>query len=391
MVNKRQATILVIICALAAKLQRLPSLVSYTVGRDGYIVFFMLGLFDVLFLMLAIWFFNRNNNKGTLKDVLDNSYGTAVSRILLFMLFCYFMIIAILPSVAIRDLFANILFDQINYNYFGLIFLFVIIFMAVKGLQTLGRQGEIYVGILAFSVIGVLLLGLSSTRLERILPVLDIDYEILIGEMLRDTLWFGDYMILYFLTGQVSLKKNEKLGAGIVIPYAVVVLIIIPVAYVVFYTIYNNLAGFQTNAISSLTQFSLLTLDIGRIDWFLVLFEQISTILASSIYILIASTCFCQAFSIKKPMIPIIIFATAIFVVDLFVFSNINTSMPQYRQFFYIYSMIVIYLLPFVFTIASLIFQKKLNKNEIKKPKNIKKGATNNVSLAKSKKEAMND
>ena len=34
---------------------------------------------------------------------------------------------------------------------------------------------------------------------------------------------------------------------------------------------------------------------------------------------------------------------------------------------------------------------KEENKNEIKKPKNIKKGATNNVSLAKSKKEAMND
>lgn len=390
MINRHQAIILIMICVLATKLQRLPSIISYSVGRDGWIVFIILGLLDLLYLSVSLWFFNRHNESTNLFEVLEKSVGKFFARLLILFLSVYFFIMAILPFAAIHDLFANILFDELNYTYFGLIFLFVVMFMALKGIQTLGRQGEIYVGIIGFGIIGVLLLSIPVTQIDRILPILDISASKMIMEVIHDSLWFGDFMIIFFLTGMVNMRKKEKLGWRLFLPYSIIVLLIIPASYIVYYSIYNNLAGYQTNAISSLTQFSLLTLDIGRVDWFLVLFEQISTILSSSVFIFISATCLCKTFGIKKQTIPIILISIALFIIDVFVFVNMDLFIPRFREVVYMFCLFINYVLPFIFMICSLIFAKKekkqkstlsLKQEEIKsvKPKKQLKPSTQKV------------
>ncbi len=364
MINRHQAIILVIICVLATKLQRLPSIISYSVGRDGWFVLLILGILDLIYLMISLWFFNRHNQTSNLYEVLVKSGGKFFAKLFLLFLATYFFIMAVLPFAAIHDLFANILFDELNYTYFGLIFLFVVMFMALKGIQTLGRQGEIYVGIIGVGIIGVLLLSIPVTQIDRILPMLDISATKIVKEVLYNSLWFGDFMIIFFITGMVNMRKNEKLGWRLFLPYAILVLIIIPSAYVVFYSIYNNLAGFKTNAISSLTQFSLLTLDIGRVDWFLVLFEQISTILSSSVFVFITATCLCKTLGIKKQSILIILLSSALFIIDVFVFVNMDLFIPRFRKVVYIYCLFINYVLPFIFVVCSLVFAKKQRKQK---------------------------
>jgi|GEM_PF-6553726 len=356
--NKRQAIILVAICALATKLQRLPSLLSLTVMQDGWIVLLALGFADILFACLALWFFNAFNNVGTFYEVFEKIYGKVISKILFIVLFAYFLISAVLPFEAIHDLFANMLFNQINYNYFGLIFIGVLIFSSAKGLQMMGRQIEIYTALVTVGIVGVLAFGLFSADFSKILPAGHTDFSVFINEAARSSLWYGDFMIIFLLTGRVNLKKGENLWLGILLPFASVLLLIVPLAYVAFYSLYNNLAGFQSSAISSLTQFSLLSLDIGRIDWFFVLFEQVSTILSASIYIYLAAECFSQVFAIKRPLFIITLIALVLFLADVFIFKNLTTSPLLFRQVFYVFALIWNYVLPLIYAFSGLVYLK---------------------------------
>ena len=75
MINKRQAILLILICAISTKIQRLPSMISLGVGRDAWLIVLALGLIDMIFLAFALWFFNRHNSTHSTFDVVKNSMG----------------------------------------------------------------------------------------------------------------------------------------------------------------------------------------------------------------------------------------------------------------------------------------------------------------------------
>lgn len=365
MINKRQFVILVLICVVATKLQRMFSVLSLKAGRDGWLILMIVGAVDILFLMFSLWFFNRHNNSNiSTFDVIGQAFGRPFKFISYIAISAYFIVIAVLPFVATHDLFANVLFDQLDYSIFGIFYCLVVFFVALRGLQTMGRQGEIYFYVIALGFVGIAVLGFFSTDLSRIFPVFDIDASTLLGAIMELTIWFGDYIIVFFLVGKVDLKKGEKVWWSLIIPFAVIMLVIGPLLYAVFYGIYNNLAGFQNNAASSLTQFSLLALDIGRVDWFLVLFEQISTIFSSSVFIFIGATCFCSAFGIKKITIPAIVLTVALFLVDILLFIDMSKAVPIFIETFDIFEIVMNCLFPFFAFFASLVYGAKIRRRE---------------------------
>ena len=127
----------------------------------------------------------------------------------------------------------------------------------------------------------------------------------------------------------------------------IICVFVIPGFYLGFYSIYNNLAGYQTNAISAITQFAFLNLDLGRVDWFLVLFEQVSTIITTAVYIYFSGVCFCKVFNIKREQVVEVIIGLALFLLDVFVFKEINTSALNFREITHYFCIFVNYLLPF--------------------------------------------
>ena len=352
MINKRQLIILIFICTLSTKLQRLFSLTSGACKEDGWLVLLALGAVDVLFMLLALWFFNKFNSKMSFFAVLEKFYGKFLARALMFFIGVYFFLTAVLPFEAIHDLFSNMLFNQIEYHYFGLIFLVVIIFMAIKGIQAIGRTGEIFVSVITIGLVCVLLLGFFTADFSKLLPIGQSDFNVLIKEALLNSMWFGDFLLLFFLTGKVSLKENEKLKWSIILPHGVLAILVVPFSYAIFEALYENLSGFQTNAISSLTQFSLLSFDLGRWDWYFVLLEQISTIIAAAVFILAAGEAICLSFNIKKPGIVIAVIGGLLFTLDSSVFRDINASAYGYRELFYVFGAIVNYAFPLFFTLC---------------------------------------
>ena len=303
-ITKRQALFLMVICLMANKVQRLPSLVASNVGRHGWLVFLGVGVIDVLLLLLAL-LFNKKCKNQTVYQICENAGGKWFSKIIYVLFGVYFLANALLPYEAVHDIFANILFDYLSWETYSLVLAFTIFFIANRRLRNVGRLGEIFFSIIAISFVSLLILGATTTNYYRVLPISDINLSEFVDTCFEYSLWFGDFLIVFAFVGRIK-QDGKPLGWKSVLTYCSCVLIL-SFAYIVFYGLYEHLTPNQNSLISSISQFSLLNLEIGRIDWFLVLFFQMATVISSGLYLHLSADSFRQVLGLKEKSIVIIV------------------------------------------------------------------------------------
>ena len=354
--TKRQALFLITICFVANKVQRLPSLVSSALGRHGFLVFFAMGVIDVLFLLLAL-LFNKNNGGKTTYQICKTAGGKFYAKIIYVLLGIYYLANALLPYEAVHDLFANILFDFLSWETYSLVFAITVFFVANRRLKNIGRLGEIFYYTIALSFIVLLVLGATTTNYQRTLPFADLEAKMLIDTCLTYSLWFGDFLIIYMIVGKVK-EEGKKLGWQIILMYSICV-IVISFAYIVFYGLYEHLSPSQNSLISSISQFSLLNLEIGRIDWFFVLFFQIGTVVASGVYLHLASQSFQEVFGIKDKKYIVLVLVALIYIADIFVFKSIQEGVSIIAFISKYFAISMILFMPIILLITEIVANKK--------------------------------
>ncbi len=354
--TKRQAIFLMAICMVANKVQRLPSLISTNIGRHGYLVFLIMGLIDFVFLFFALWF-NRLARNHTTYEVCEEAGGTFFAKIIFILFAIYFFANSILPFEAIHDLFANILFDHLSWSVYSLILVAVVLFLASRGLKNIGRVGEIFFYLIMLSFLALLGLGTATTNLMRVLPLADINVGELYNTCADYNLWFGDFIILYIFVGKLKEDKS-KFGFPIIITFLLITFAL-SFTYMVFYGLYENLSTDQNSLISSISQFALLDLDIGRVDWFLVLFFQTSTVISSGLYLYCAGYCICKVFKIKKNIYVLTVLITVLYILDIFLFRSVQAGASVIASVTKYYGLFMIFGLPIVLIISALIARHK--------------------------------
>lgn len=357
--TKKQAVFLLVICFVANKTQRLPSLISSSVGRHGWIVNLILGGIEIL-LLLVMLLANKFARGKTCYEMCENVGGKWLAKPVVLIFAIYFLLNALLPYEAVHEVFSNVLFDHLSWELYSLFIVFTIMFFATRGLRTIGRIGDLFFFLIVSSLVVLMILGGFTTSFRRVLPIFDIDFSKLFKTCHDFSLWFGDFVIMYLFMGHVKEEK-KKMGSSFVIAMTISVLLM-SFAYVIFYGLYGILSSEQTNAISAISQFSLLSLDIGRVDWFLVLFFEISTFISSGVYVFGASKFLCEVFEVKKQNIVSILFVFAIYLLDIFVFKSVGKgvqSLAMIVKFFYPF---VIIFLPVVLFFVGLVSSKKDSK-----------------------------
>lgn len=376
--TKRQACYLLLICLFASKVQRLPSLIASANGRHGYLVFLILGFIDVLMLLLCL-LFNKLANKSTTYLVLQKSGGAWYAKSIYVMFAVYFFFNSILPYEAVHDLFANILFDHLSWPLYSLILIGAVLFVASRGLKNIGRLSEMFFYLIFGSFLLLLIMGASTTDFFRCMPLSDVQGKVLIETCFNYNIWFGDFLVIYMFVGKMK-QSDGKLGWIAVIIYLVSVLVL-AFTYMVFYGLYENLASDQNSLISSISQFALLGLDIGRVDWFLVLFFQISTIVASSTYLYLTAYSLFEVFSSHKKfndskiikeekeasklLLILSILVAFIYFLDVFIFKSNHEGVAIMAKITRYFGVFMVLILPLILLLSALIFNKK-RKNQDK-------------------------
>lgn len=385
--TKKQAIFLILICLIANKMQRLPSLISSNVGRHGWLAFLVMGVLDILFLLLTLSF-NKKAKMRTTYEICESAGGKVYAKIIFSLMSVYFLANSLLPYEAVHDLFANILFDQLSWNIYGIVLALSVFFISSRGLKNLGRLGEIYFYIIGVSFLILLILGSTVTNYYHILPLSGIDTKSFVHTCLEYNLWFGDFIIIYIFVGKI--KYDEKpMGWPCVVAFSIIV-VLISFAYIVYYGLYENLSISQNSLISSISQFSLLALDIGRIDWFLVLFFQISTVIASSVYIYATGYCIRKILGLKDNILICFIIASIIYLLDIFIFKSVQAGASVIASTSKYFALFMIILFPIIMYVSMLVANKKqksksknmteeqrqiLKFNRLyKRPKNVRQG-----------------
>ena len=350
--TKRQVLFLIIITTLANKTQRLPSLISAQIGRHGWIVFIVLGLIDTLFVSLAL-LANKHGKGRTCYDLCKRTCGTFVAKSVILVLGLYFFVKALLPFEAIHDAFSTVLFDNLPWNLYGLFIIVAIILVCIYGLNTIGRLSEPFIYLFILSFLVVLGLGASTTNFSSVLPFVDCDVPKMVDGCWDFCLWFGGFVIIFMFMGRVK-EDDGKMGWPIIVAVFAVNLIM-AFGYVVFYGLYENLSPDKANFISMISQFSLLNVDVGRIDWFFILFYQFGQFICIGLYLCLATKCFSDVFGIKNRVIMSFIVVFAIYLLDVLLFKTVGEGVSEVSTIIKYVHPIVVIGLPIFFIIIAFV------------------------------------
>lgn len=355
MISRRQAIILFLICTISSKLQMLPCLLAGQIGKELWQVFLFGAIIDIAFFALTI-FINKLCPNMSVHDLLRQTYGKMVTYVFGILFFVYFICTSVLPFEAVRDVFASNLFDTLPWQVFAIFFIVCVGYLAWSGLRTLGRTAELYFYILVACSVSLIILGVIKSDFSSILPI-NFNIQNISSTYILHSIWFGDYMILYVLTGRI---KPEDSGLKYKdIAYFVCFVLIYLVAYVTLWGLYTVTTPSQASLLSSISAFSLLNLEIGRLDWFLVLISQIASVISCSTYIYCASECIYQLIG-KKHFGGCVVFSSVIlYLTDIILFKNIDKGISYFTTFIGYGSVFLQILVPIFCLLCAIIIKKR--------------------------------
>lgn len=320
--TKRQAIILFALLTIALKLQRLPAIISTDFGRDAYIAFACLFLLDFLILLVVLAVYKKLGNT-TIYDYIKQNAGSFWLIVFCVLTIVFFMFKALLSFKQLHEFFANTLFNRLPWNVFSVLFIALLILMVGNGLRNIGRNGELYLYIMTFSLLAIVILGVFIGDYQRLLPILDINISEKSLDLFKYTGWFMDPIIILFFAGNI---KEDKLSAkGFILTH------IICGAFVVFgmatfYAINEYMVEFQSNGLTSMTEFTLIRLGVGRPDWFLVLFVNIANVIVSALLIWVVTNSFVKIIGKTVNFAYSSIVLIVVYVMDEFVYKNLETT-----------------------------------------------------------------
>jgi len=296
-ITKKQAMYLLLTCLVGTKFQRLPSFLADIAGKSFWVVLCLYILIDGIFLILSLKIINLGSGK-RLYEVLENKTGKIFAKIIFVMLGVYFIMLAVLPYESVHEVFADIIFDSLPWKFFALFLLIAMGVIAVSGLKNIGRTCQLFFFLIMIGIFGLFALGVSTTDLTSILPITETIPSTILEGFYKSTLWFGNFTILYVLMGRIKDQEDGKFN-GIKLSFFLSSLFVI-FAFITYYGIYQEVTPLKRNWLTKVSQFALLSLDIGRLDWFLILFAELATIITSGIFVYCSSYCFRKVFNCKK-------------------------------------------------------------------------------------------
>lgn len=317
--SARQFYLMLFIFTISLKVQKMPALLAAKLGKDGYVLLLFYFVIDLIGILLAFFIINYSK-KYNFQDKGSWLYMT-IRGIILLACSIYFMLQCLLLYESIQDLFSHILFDNLSWALFSLLLIVALFYLAITGLKNIGRVTEVYFFIIFLSYLIIAIFGGTQTDFSSVLPFQTIDMHAVFDCYVPFNLWFGDFFLVLFI-GRYS--KEIKLRWTL-LTYALSMALTI-FMFIAFFGIYGVYSSAQSSLISVLSEHSMLGVDVGRIDWFLILFTQIGTILSSSLCLYLAGFCISKTFPKVKNYWIFIFLVLILYLADVLLFVDLNSK-----------------------------------------------------------------
>ena len=304
--TSRQTGLILLVAIISNKLLLLPGILSFGAKNDAWIVVLFSFVIDFLFLLLFLHLANKIDEPLFL--FLQKKYGKAVA-------ICFAIPVCITFAFKCVDIFGEcyLFFDQVMYvnvnqMIFMSCFIFMILYLGSRSWRTLGRTCELLFFVFAVSLFLSFYMSINSVNLSNILPFFSIRPNNLFSVILKNNLWFGDFVIMFLLVGNIKIEKNTN--SHIMISYfageAVVLLFV-----VIFICVFGRTSAIHKMAIIDITENAPRITTEGRLNWMIDLIFPLVNILGLGIFANAGTKSleYCLPKKISTNIVSVIIFA----------------------------------------------------------------------------------
>lgn len=347
----RQFYIILCVMVISIKVQKLPSLIADSLEKNSYFVILLYLAVNLILICLAFVILKRTKNF-SLSAQPKNFFVKTIKIILLLGIVVYFLSQSLLLYESIQNLFSHVLFYELPWTMFSLMLAFAVFYLAYTGIKNISLNFELYFGVVIIAYIVLSLFGGTKTDFASILPFADFNFKAIADIVLDYNIWFGDFFLVLFL-GKCTDHAKLKWTALV---YTLSMLFV-ALLYIEFFGIYESYTPMKPSLVSVLSEQSMLGFNVGRIDWFFILFTEIGTILSAGACLYFAKKCLCFAFPKLKSRYAVILLTAVIYFVDIFYLVDIHKQ----EELFSIvlpYLMLVVKLLSLVIMLLYVCFNK---------------------------------
>ena len=305
------------ITTISLKVQKLPSIIYDALGKDGYLLLAFYFVVDMVGIALAFYILKR---KQQLTDGKNSKLSTLFKKGLVFVMVVYFLAQGLLLFESIQNLFEHILFDNLSWVVFGLLLLFAVFYIAHSGIKNIARNFELYFWVILVSYAIISIFGASKADFSAVLPFETIDVGKILSYFVDFNLWFGDFFLILFMGNRA---KDIKLKwTMLVYTFSIAFVMFLFVELNGIYGVYTSM---KPALITTITEQSMLGVNIGRVDWFLILITEVGTILSCGVCLFFAKQCLRFVFPKAKDTWLLAALMIALYLLDVFYLIDTHT------------------------------------------------------------------
>lgn len=363
----RQFYFVLITFVISLKIQRMPCLVYDLLGKDSYVLYLIFLVLDLVGIVVA-FFLSKKLKIITEKNLKGSFLMEFVIRALAVFVSAYFLIQAILFYESIQDLFSHILFDNLFWKIFSLFLLSSMFFLASFKFENIGRVCEVFFSLIIFSLIVLAIFGGLRSDFTEILPFQTIFKQNYLKAFKQFNIWFGDFFLVLFLGVYAKDIKLKFTVLSYIIAMLFACLFVIE-----FNGIFLKYSPMQSSLVSVISEQSLLGIDIGRFDWFLILISEFGTVIGASVCLCLSRRAISKTLPKMDKKIILLILVAIIYFTDVFYLIDSYTKKIFFFEFVSIFALIVKISSVFVLILKIWHFSDKINNLMQKKQKSEEK------------------
>ena len=362
--TSKQCKYLILFYVCLNKIMLLPSIICSNVNNNFWIVLTFMFLLELLF-VLMILSINKQNSNLTLKQRLDATFGTVFTKML------YFLIGILLTFklvVATHECYIY-LFDSLyaNYNWFEMLiplglYLF---YVGSKDFTNMGRCIEIIRYVIYGCIAVALFDALPNLQILSLFPVFNTTMPRLLNSSFSITLWFGDFLILFFMIGDI--KVDKKMNKNIITGWLIGAIITMAVV-LFFYLTYGIIAPLRRMAVIDITQFVPKLSNSSNFSWIVTTSWIVAVAFNLGLITYLINQSYAITFSVKEHHRKYLSFIVVMLVLTILIAFNfrLNNLMNFLNGYFKYYIFAVQYILTLiVLPISAMKTSKSANKRRL--------------------------
>lgn len=287
-----------LIYTAVSKLLIYPTALSYYCGRDllwsALMNFLVSGLIVFAVSMLC------SRTQCTLFELIKNSLGEVVARVIYGLFALFFMVSALMPLFEQKLYVHAIFYDTVPSLMVFLPFFAFSVYAASKNLKNVGRCADICLPIFIMSMVLIFAMSVEKIDFTNFLPVLKSPKKQIFGASLGSMFRFVEPAYLLMFMGNFKYRKGD--AAKITLSYfggALLVLMFL----VAFYGINAEIAASRQFAISKIALYFPGIETVGRVDLIALYVLEVAMLFALVLNIQLAVQCLVKCTGYESPEI----------------------------------------------------------------------------------------